>query len=200
MALITTKKQLWNLAKDGVRLPSLITGKSRGTHGMVKQLLLANTALYGGYLLVSGPVGLQYRRFFTLDGGSSITSIPLCHFSHTDPLQFAFNSAVLYTVGHWHAKSLGCSHLASVAGLSMAAATVLGVYHVYNNNEQAIAGSMAISSGLITYNVFKNPRWFTLLRIHPFLWLGGLATYSAYSGDKAALGGVAGGYVAFLLL
>ena len=56
MAFMTNKNTLWNLARDGIRAPSLITGKSRHTHGMVKQILLLNSAIYGGYLLASGPL------------------------------------------------------------------------------------------------------------------------------------------------
>ena len=197
---MANKNALWKIAKDGIKAPSLITGSSRGTHGMVKQILLLNSAIYGGYLLMSGPMGVQYKRFFTLDGSSSITSLPLCHFSHTSALQFAVNFGALYTVGHWHAKTFGCMHMTKVAGVSAALATVLGVHHVYKNNEQTIAGSNAMSAGLITYNIFKNPQWFTLLRIHPMIWMAALTAYAGFGNDKAAVGGIAGGYLAFLFL
>ena len=82
----------------------------------------------------------------------------------------------------------------------MGVATLLGVYHVYQNNEPTIAGGMSMTAGLITYNVFKNPQWFTMLRIHPYLWLAALTMYGSFGNDKAAIGGIAGGYLAFLFL
>ncbi len=106
----------------------------------------------------------------------------------------------MYTVGNWHAKRFGCMHLTQVAGASAVIATALGVYHVYNNNEQTIAGSNAISAGLITYNIFKNPQWFKLLRVPPMLWLVALTAYASFGNDKAAVGGIAGGYLAFLFV
>ena len=39
----------------------------------------------------------------------------------------------------------------------MAAATVLGIAHVYKNNEVAIAGGASMTASLVTYNAFKNP-------------------------------------------
>ena len=57
---------------------------------------------------------------------------------------------------------------------------------------------MASSAGLITYNAFRNPAWFKFMRVSSLTWVGALALYGAYY-DKAAVGGVAGGYLAFLL-
>ena len=200
MSNLQTTDHLWHLAKDGVRLPSLFTNRSRGTHGMVKRMLLVNTALYGGYLLVSGPVRLMYKKYFTLDSSSSITGPLFCHFSHTSPINFAANFAALYTVGHWHAKTFGCSHFAQVAGLSAAVASLWGLYHVRNNNGQVIAGSSAMSTGLVTYNLMKNPHWFTTMRLHPGVWLFAFLTYGSFNQDVAALAGVAGGFLATLLI
>ena len=191
---------LWNLAKDKVRLPPMLTGKTCGRHGMVKRLLLVNTVLFGGYCLMNGPQGMLFKKYFTLSGESSITSLPLCHFSNTNAISFLFNSAALYTIGNLHAKKFGCGHFVGVLGMSCAAATALGVMHVYNNNEPTIAGGMAATSGLVTYNAFKNPQWFKWMRLHPYMWLSALALYGAFGNDKAAIGGMAGGYLAFLLM
>ena len=82
--------------------------------------------------------------------------------------------------------------------VSTVTASVLGIAYLRKNNEkEVIAGGMASSAGLITYNAFKNPAWFNFLRLHPYTWVGALALYGAYY-DKAAVGGVAGGYLAFL--
>ena len=58
---------------------------------------------------------------------------------------------------------------------------------------------MASSAGLITYNCFKNPNWFKCMRLPPYMWVIALAMYGGYYNDKSAVGGVAGGYLAFLL-
>ena len=127
-------KALLNLASDKVRLPSLITGKSAGRHGMIKQLILLNSAVYGFYLFSSGPTGLMYKKYLTLGGGSAMSSVGLCHFSHTSFASFLFNSGILYTIGNSHALKYGCANFAMVAGAGMAGATALGMFHVYHNN------------------------------------------------------------------
>ena len=58
---------------------------------------------------------------------------------------------------------------------------------------------MASSAGLVTYNVMRNPNWFNFLRLPAVFWVAALALYGGFYNDKAAVGGVAGGYLAFLL-
>ena len=100
---------------------------------MIKQLVLLNTALFGGYMLLPGPMGLLYKKYFTLDAGSSITSLPLSHFGHTSAATFLFNSAILWTLGHYHVSKLGCMHFAAIFGLGCAGASVLGLIDVRKN-------------------------------------------------------------------
>ena len=107
---------------------------------------------------------------------------------------------VLWSVGNLHAKRFGCSHFVKVMGLSMVAGTALGLWSVMRNNEPTIAGGMAASAGLITYNVFANPHWFKLMNMHPYFWLVAGCMYGSFYNDKAAIGGIAGGYLAFMLL
>ena len=40
---------------------------------------------------------------------------------------------------------------------------------------------------------------FTYARVNPYAWVALLTFYGVYNDDKAAMGGVAGGYLAFLL-
>ncbi len=56
---------------------------------------------------------------------------------------------------------------------------------------------MAPAAGLITYNVFRNPGWFKFL-LRPLPLLAALSLYGAFYGDRAAFGGIAAGYLAFL--
>jgi hypothetical protein len=58
---------------------------------------------------------------------------------------------------------------------------------------------MVRTSGLITYNAFANPAWFRFAGVTPMAWLALLTFYGGCYGDKATVGGVAGGYLAFLL-
>jgi membrane associated rhomboid family serine protease len=64
----------------------------------------------------------------TLGPNSSILSLGLCHFGHTNVLAFLFNSAVLWTVGNYHAKKYGCARFAKLLGLSGVIASAIGVY------------------------------------------------------------------------
>ena len=194
-------KHLYQLAKAKVPLPSLsnpmMTGVAR--HGMIKQIVGLNVALYAGYSLMTGPMGLIYKKYFTLDANSSILSLPLCHVGHTSAFSLLINSAALWTLGHWHVTKYGCTHFMTVFGLSCVLATALGAVDVRGHGNQQIAGGMAGTAGLITYNVFANPSWLMVKQINPFIWLSLLTLYGAYGHDKAVVGGVAGGYLAFLL-
>ena len=87
----------------------------------------------------------------------------------------------------------------TVFGLSCAIASVLGAMDVRGNGKQQIAGGMAGTAGLITYNYFANPQWLRFGNVSPIFWLAGLTFYSVYNQDKAAVGGVGAGYLAFLL-
>ena len=57
---------------------------------------------------------------------------------------------------------------------------------------------MAPAAGLIAYNVFRNPGWFTY-GIRPIPLLAVMLLYGAFYNDRAAIGGISLGYVAFLL-
>ena len=92
-----------------------------------------------------------------MDGNSSLVSPFLCHFGHTSTALFAFNFATHWTLGHYHISKCGMTGIAGVMALSCATATLLGIYQVRKNTDQVIAGGMASSAGLITYNCFKNP-------------------------------------------
>ena len=88
----------------------------------------------------------------------------------------------------------------AVFGLGCGVASLLGLMDVRNNAHQVIAGGMGGSAALITYNCFANGGWMSFMRMHPYMWLTALAAYGAYGNDKAAIGGIAGGYLAFMFL
>ena len=91
---------------------------------------MLNVGLFAAYKLMSGPVGLTYKNYFTLDANSSVLSLPLCHFGHTSSVALLVNSAALWTLGHYHVTKYGCARFAGVLGLSYAVATALGVIDV----------------------------------------------------------------------
>ena len=124
-------KNLWLRASDSTRMLSLNNLKLIGRHGMIKQIIMLNAAVYGGYLVMNGPQGQLFKKHFTLAGGSSITSLPFCHLAHTNPIELAVNSLAMFTLGNLHAKKYGCGHFCKVMGVSIAAASVLGAIHVY---------------------------------------------------------------------
>ena len=69
MNLMKIDSNLWELARDRkMRMPSIITGGvSSGRHGMVKRLVMVNTAIFGVmYLASSGPMRLMYKKHMTL--------------------------------------------------------------------------------------------------------------------------------------
>ena len=126
-AIRGSNRSLYDLARAKVPLPSVVNFNSVARHGMIKQLVALNTLIYGGYLLSNGPVGLMYKKYLTLDAGSSFLSLPLCHFGHTNAFMFLVNSAALWTIGHRHTVKYGCSHFVMLWGASAVAASVLGV-------------------------------------------------------------------------
>ena len=198
-ALVTSNKSLFNLAKKKVPGFSVTKFNDISRHGMVKQWVALNAGLFGIYLVGSGPVGHMYRNYLTLESNSSVLAIPTCHFGHTSLAALLFNSGVMWTLGNNHVRKYGCSKFAAVIGVSCGLASVAGLATVQAEDREVIAGGMAASAGLITYNVFKNPAWFAYFRFNPLLGLIALTTYGVYNKDVACLGGISGGYLAMIL-
>ena len=137
-AVAGANKHLYQLAKAKIPLPALnnplMSGVAR--HGMIKQLVGLNVALYAGYSLMSGPMAHIYKKHLTLDANSSILSVPLCHIGHTSAISLLINSAALWTLGHWHVTKYGCTHFMTVFGLSCLLASLLGTAEVRTNASQ----------------------------------------------------------------
>ena len=56
---------------------------------------------------------------------------------------------------------------------------------------------MAPAAGLIAYNVFRNPGWFKYA-LSPMSLLVVMVMYGAFYNDRAAIGGIGMGYLAFI--
>ena len=166
--------------------------------GTVKKLLLVNSAMYAAYLLSSGPAKLSHKAHFTAGPTTSFESLFLFHFSHTSLLQFLFTSSIFYTVGNYHIAAYGCGSFLSLFGASALGGSILtGIGLKSGRTDIYQAGAMAPAAGLITYNVFRNPSWFKMF-LRPVPLLFALSLYGAFYNDRAALGGIGAGYLAFL--
>ena len=164
----------------------------------IKKLLLANSAIYAAYLLSSGPAKLAHKAHLTAGPNTSFESLFLYHFSHTSLLQFLFTSTVFYTIGNYHVAAYGCASFMRLFGASAIGGSLLtGLALKSGRTDIYQAGAMAPAAGLITYNVFRNPGWFKFF-LRPLPLLAALTLYGAFYNDRAAIGGVGAGYLAFL--
>ena len=109
------------LTNSTVKYLPLSTSRS----SVVKRLLLANSALYGFYLLAPGPQKLNYERNFTAAPNSNLESLAFFHFAHTSLSQFIFTSAVFYTIGNYHVAAYGAASFLQIFGLSALGGSVL---------------------------------------------------------------------------
>ncbi len=157
-----------------------------------------NAGIFGYYTLASGPFKLQYERIFTAGPASSPESFAYFHFAHTSLVQLLFTSTVFYTLGNYHVAAYGASSFLTLFGASAIGGSVLtaqGILSGSSRNQQA--GAMAPAAGVIAYHVFKNPNWFKFA-LRPIPLLAALTLYGAFAGDRAAIGGIGAGYLAFL--
>lgn len=60
-------------------------------------------------------------------------------------------------------------------------------------------GGLGVSAALITYTAFQAPGYISVLRLSPMTIVGTTLLYGLYYNDKAVIGGLSAGYVAFLL-
>ena len=164
----------------------------------ITRLLKVNTAFFAIYLLSPGPYKLNYERRYTATPESGKFGTTVFHFFHTSFAQFLFTSGVFYTIGNYHVTAYGAQSFMRLFGASAVAGSILtavGLKSGYATEAQA--GAMAPAAGLIAYNIFRNPAWFKFL-VSPFGALTLLALYGALYKDRAAIGGLGIGYLAFL--
>ena len=160
---------------------------------------MVNGAMYAAYLLSSGPAKLSFKSHFTASPNTNFESLAWFHFSHTALLQFLFTSAAFYTIGNYHVAAYGCTHFATLFGVTALGGSLLtGIGLKSGRTDIYQAGAMAPAAGLITYNVFRNPGWFKVF-LRPLPLLTFLALYGAFYNDRAAIGGIGAGFLAFAL-
>ena len=92
----------------------------------------------------------------------------------------------------------GCVHFLKLVSASALGGSFLTAVGLRNGAAtEAQAGAMAPAAGLIAYNIFRNPGWFKFF-LRPVPLLAALTLYGAFYGDRAAIGGISLGYLAFL--
>jgi hypothetical protein len=163
----------------------------------IKYLIGANALMFGYYYLSPGPTRMQFNKNFTVSVESNFSSVLLHPLGHTNALNLAFTSGVLYTFGQYHVAKYGLAHFGAVFGLGSLAAGALAAAAVTNGTDSQIGGSMGGVSSLLFYHLFKNPRWFS--RFNPYAFLFLLALYGAQYGDRAVYGGITAGTALFMV-
>ena len=164
----------------------------------ISMFIGANAALYLYYKYIPGHAKMNFRAMFTKEPGSSSLSVLTSHFTHTNVALLLCNSAVMYTIGNYHLLHHGVRHLAAIFAVGALGGYALTHAQIQWTGEGSYAGGTGGSAGLIIYNAFRNPAWFS--SINPYALIGAISLYAAYTGDRAVFGGMMGGYLSYLLL
>ena len=173
--------------------------KTENMPALVKNLILGQVAFYGFYNLISGPSHMKLKRYFTVSPDSSLMSLATFHLCHTSALPLAVNLGMLATIGSYVARTRGIGTFTSVFGMGCAAASLAVAMDARSNPNQVQAGSLGASAALLTYTTFRNPAYFSLIRLSPITLVTATLAYGLYNDDKAVIGGIAAGYAAFML-
>jgi len=172
---------------------SLKCGTFRQTrHIQLLGLIGVNTAAYLYYKQASGPTKNNLRKAFTKEEGSSILGLATGHLFETNFTSLAINSALLFTLGHAHVAAYGITSFWTVFGASAIGGSAFSL-----TGDNKVSGATAGTAGVVAYNAFRKPLYFK--RYAPFALLIAAILYGTQTGDRNLVGGVVGGYTAFLL-
>ena len=160
---------------------------------------MGQLAFFGIYSLVSGPAQMQMKRKFTVSESSSLQSLLTFHLCHTNPVNLAVNLGFLGTFGAYHYRTMGRRSFITLFAIGSIVASIAVYADARTNSKQVQAGSFGGSMALLTHTAFRNPAYFGLMRIAPLSMVAGAAAYGIYFDDAAIVGGIIGGYSAFLL-
>ena len=162
-------------------------------------MALMSMGLYGWYLSTSGPSRLFYTRTFTLQPEAGVLALPLSNFCPTSFLGAFAGSVSLATIGSLVLKTRGLSAFAAVVGASCAGASLFACLDMRHNQNRAYAGGMGMGAGLLTYTAFTHPHVLNFVRFTPMTLVFAAVAYGFYYRDMSVIGGISGGYLAFLL-
>ena len=160
---------------------------------------MGQLAFYGAYQLISGPNRMKLKRYFTVSPESGLQSLATFHLCHTSAWPLAVNLAALSTLGSFIARTQGVNSFVRLFGMGCAGASLAVAMDARSNDKQVQAGSMGASSAMLAYTVFKHPGFFALMKFQPISLVALALTYGIYMDDKAIVGGLSAGYLAFFL-
>uniref|UniRef100_A0A7S3MLQ0 Peptidase S54 rhomboid domain-containing protein n=1 Tax=Favella ehrenbergii TaxID=182087 RepID=A0A7S3MLQ0_9SPIT len=166
---------------------------------LVRNLFLGQLGFFGLYSLVSGPNRMKLKRYFTVSPESGLQSLATFHLCHTGAISCAFNLGILGSIGSAICRQRGAGALTTLLGLGAAGASIAVAMDARSNPAQVQAGSMGLSAAMLTYAAFKMPGYFALVRFQPMTFVAAAIAYGMMYDDKAAIGGITAGYLAFLL-
>ena len=166
---------------------------------LLKNMFMGQLAFFGFYSLISGPSQMKMKRNFTVSPESGMQSLFTFNFCHTSPVSLAVNLGVLSTLGAYHYRTVGAHSFMRLFGLGCIAASIAVAVDARSNPKQVQAGSAGGSAALLTYTSFANPAYFSMWKMSPLMITALTLGYGVYFDDKAVVGGIAGGYAAFLL-
>ena len=184
------------MSRIGAAIKNLPIAVERPT--LIKQLITLNVGAYAYYQVASGPEKGRFNQLFTLTEESGPQSLLFFHFAHNSIVPLLFNVGVLASVGGYHVATHGCNHFAKIFGIGAAGAALFAGFDMRRNPNQRQAGGLGASAGLLTYHIFRNPSVLYFTRVSPLSILALFAFYGVYADDKAVLGGLGAGYLAFL--
>lgn len=162
-------------------------------------LALMSLGLYGWHQCMSGPSRLFYTRTFTLQPEAGFLALPSSNFCPTSLLGALASSFSLASVGSLIYKTRGCATFGTVLGLTCAGASLFACMDMRHNQHKAYAGGMGMGAGLMTYTAFNHPHMLNFVRFTPMTLVLAAVAYGFYYRDMSVIGGISGGYLAFLL-
>ena len=121
---------------------------------------------------------------------------------HTSLVPALFNAYVLTTFGKYHWNVLGARSFVAIAALSAIGGSLLTANAVMGDERYYASGANGITAGLLAFHAFKTPNLFGAFRWARFIpmgWVGLALAYGINQNDVGIVGGVSGGFLAFLL-
>lgn len=180
----------------------LVNSSFKATPKPLVALALLNIGGYAAYKLSAGPQQLVTERNLTVNRFSGPQSLATYHFMHTSLIPALFNSYVLLSFGKYHCNTHGMRSFMMIAGAGALGASLLTAKAISGDQNYSASGANGISAALLAFHAFKTPKVFDAFKWARFTPLGWVALAMAYGikcNDQGVLGGVAGGYLAFLI-
>ena len=174
-------------------------------HNLINYMIGGNLAIFGAYMFASGPKQERVKSELTVTPGSRFTSIVTFHGVHTSVMPLLVNCGALATLGMYHYKTLGQLSFLRLFGLGCAFSSLAVMASRAVHPDQRYAGHIGASAALLSYHAFRQSMGafkfipYPLNILSPMALVGSTLLYALYCEDKAVIGGLGAGYLAFLL-